>query len=98
MRKPRIAIAGFQHETNTFAPIPTRFEDFERGGAWPGLTTGQNVIEVFTGLNIPLGGFIGTAEGFDLVPVLWAGAEPGGYVEQAGFDRIARAQIVHNKP
>jgi microcystin degradation protein MlrC len=90
MRKPRIAVAGFQHETNTFAPIPTRFEDFERGGAWPGLTTGQNVIEVFTGLNIPLGGFIGAAGEFDLVPVLWAGAEPSGYVEQAGFDRIAK--------
>jgi microcystin degradation protein MlrC len=89
MRKPRIAIAGFQHETNTFAPLPTRFEDFDRGGAWPALTTGGDVIETFTGLNIPLGGFIGAAEDFDLVPVLWAGAEPGGYVDQAGFDRIA---------
>jgi microcystin degradation protein MlrC len=89
MTRPRIAIAGFQHETNTFAPLPTRFEDFARGGAWPGLTTGGQVIEVFAGLNIPLGGFIGAAEGFELVPVLWAGAEPGSYVEQAGFDRIA---------
>jgi microcystin degradation protein MlrC len=89
MNRPRIAIAGFQHETNTFAPLPTLFEDFARGGAWPKLTTGAEVIEVFTGLNIPLGGFIGAAEGFDLVPVLWAGAEPGGYVKQSGFDRIA---------
>lgn len=89
MSRPRIAIAGFQHETNTFAPLPTLFESFARGGAWPGLTTGASVVEVFTGLNIPLGGFIGAADGFDLVPVLWAGAEPGGYVEQAGFDRIA---------
>jgi microcystin degradation protein MlrC len=89
MNQPRIAIAGFQHETNTFAPLPTLFEDFARGGAWPKLTTGPEVIEVFTGLNIPLGGFIGAAEGFELVPVLWAGAEPGGYVEQSGFDSIA---------
>jgi microcystin degradation protein MlrC len=89
MTRPRIAIAGFQHETNTFAPIPTRFEDFARGGAWPALTTGSDVIEVFAGLNIPVGGFIGAADGFDLVPVLWAGAEPAGYVEQAGYDRIA---------
>jgi microcystin degradation protein MlrC len=89
MSQPRIAIAGFQHETNTFAPLPTLFEDFARGGAWPALTTGAEVIEVFAGLNIPLGGFIGAADGFDLVPVLWAGAEPGGYVEQSGFDRIA---------
>ncbi|MHA1529786.1 MAG: M81 family metallopeptidase [Alphaproteobacteria bacterium] len=90
MSSPRIAIAGFQHETNTFAPMPTRLEDFARGGAWPELTTGRDVIEVFTGLNIPLGGFIEAAGGFELVPVLWAGAEPGGYVEQACFDSIAR--------
>ena len=58
MSRPRIAIAGFQHETNTFAPMPTRFEDFARGGAWPELITGRQVIEVFAGLHIPLGGFI----------------------------------------
>lgn len=87
--RPRIAIAGFQHETNTFAPMPTRFEDFARGGAWPALTTGQAVIDTFAGLNIPIGGFIAAAADFDLVPVLWAGAEPGGYVAQDGYDRIA---------
>jgi microcystin degradation protein MlrC len=89
MTRPRIAIAGFQHETNTFAPMPTTFEDFAHGGAWPGLTLGTEVIKVFTGLNIPIGGFIAASHGADLVPVLWAGAEPGGYVEQVAFDRIA---------
>jgi len=89
MTKPRIAIAGFQHETNTFAPMPTTFEDFATGGAWPGLTKGAEVIEVFSGLNIPLGGFIGAGVDFDLVPVLWAGAEPAGYVRQSAYDRIA---------
>ena len=89
MSKPRIAIAGFQHETNTFAPLPTLYENFARGGAWPALTSGADVIETFTGLNIPLGGFIGAGEDFELVPVLWAGAEPGGYVGQSAFDRIA---------
>ena len=73
MTRPRIAIAGFQHETNTFAPLPTRFADFARGGAWPALTLGQDVIEAFTGLNIPLGGFIGAAEGFELVRIGWNG-------------------------
>ena len=45
MTRPRIAIAGFQHETNTFAPIPTRYADFEQGGAWPGITEGAAVPE-----------------------------------------------------
>lgn len=89
MSRPRIAIAGFQHETNTFAPMPTRFADFDGGGAWPGITRGQAVIETFSGLNIPIGGFIGAGEDFELIPVLWAGAEPGGYVERDAFDRIA---------
>ena len=89
MTKPRIAIAGFQHETNTFAPIATRFEDFDRGGSWPGITRGQAVIDVFSNLNIPIGGFIGAAADFDLIPILWAAAEPAAHVEQSAFDRIA---------
>lgn len=89
MSRPRIAIAGFQHETNTFAPIPTGFADFESGGAWPGITRGKAVLDTFSGLNIPIGGFIDSGEAFEPVPVLWAGAEPGGYVAQAAFDRIA---------
>jgi len=85
----RVAIAGFQHETNTFAPLPTALADFERGGAWPALTRGPLLLERFPGLNIPLSGFIGAAEGLDLVPLLWASAEPAGYVAQEAFERIA---------
>jgi microcystin degradation protein MlrC len=58
MSKPRIAIAGFQHETNTFAPILTPYETFRDGGAWPALCTGQDVIDTLSGLNLPMGGFI----------------------------------------
>ena len=89
MTRPRIAIAGFQHETNTFAPIPTTFADFESPGAWPGLTVGDDVLNVFAGLNIPIGGFLSAAQDWDLVPLLWTNAEPGGYVAQSAFDRIA---------
>jgi len=31
----RIAIGGFQHETNTFAPTRASFEDLQRDGGWP---------------------------------------------------------------
>jgi len=86
----KIAIAGFQHETNTFAPIPTVFRDFEMGGAWPALTQGEALIETFAPLNIPIGGFIGAAReaNWNLLPSLWAGAEPAGYVDSDGFDTI----------
>ena len=89
MSKPRIAIAGFQHETNTFAPILTPYETFEAGGAWPALCTGQDMIDTLSGLNLPMGGFIDEADDFDLVPILWTFAEPGGYVTDDAFDRIA---------
>ena len=83
----RIAVAGFQHETNTFAPDPTGYAPFERRGGWPELTRGEALFARFAGLNIPLSGFMAEA-GADLVPILWAGAEPGGYVTADAFDRI----------
>jgi microcystin degradation protein MlrC len=84
----RVAIAGFQHETNTFAPIPTEYNDFSLGGAWPGLTRGEAVIDVFRDLNIPIGGFIQASPHWQLVPVLWTAAEPSGYVSSEAFETI----------
>jgi microcystin degradation protein MlrC len=89
MSKPRIAVAGFQHETNTFAPILTPYETFRDGGAWPALCTDQDVIDTLSGLNLPMGGFIDEGDDFDLVPILWTFAEPGGYVTDDAFDRIS---------
>ncbi|MCY3879299.1 MAG: M81 family metallopeptidase [Rhodobacteraceae bacterium] len=84
----KIAVAGFQHETNTFSPIPTRLEDFERGGSWPALTRGETLRREFRGLNLPLSGFLGECR-HETVPILWTSAEPGGYVEDNAFDRIS---------
>jgi len=83
----RVAVAGFQHETNTFAPFPTTQDLFDRRGAWPELTRGAAILDRFAGLNIPLSGFIGACR-HRMVPILWAGAEPGGYVTRDAFDRI----------
>ena len=88
MGRPRIAIGGFQHETNTFSPVPTPFEAFTTAGAWPGLQTGEGVISELTGLNVPLGGFIDEADDFELVPTVWCAAEPSSYVTDDAFDRI----------
>ena len=90
----RVAVAGFQHETNTFAPIPTGYESFARDAAWPGLTRGEALPPRFKGLNIPISGFIGACP-HEIVPVLWAMAEPGGYVTEDAFEKISR-EIVEN--
>ncbi len=84
----RIAIAGFQHETNTFAPADTTLSDFQRQGAWPALTRGGEVFRVFDGLNIPIAGFI-SACAHEMIPILWAMAEPGGFVTEEAFETIA---------
>ena len=86
---PRVAIAGFQHESNSFAAFPTKYADFLRADSWPGLTRADAVIETFAGLNIPIGGVIAAAPpSWDLVPLLWASAEPAGPLEDEAFERI----------
>jgi microcystin degradation protein MlrC len=88
-RRPRIAIAGFQHETNTFAPFGATYQDFVKADGWPALTTGEAILPLFRSVNIPIGGFIVAAGDFDLVPIVWASAEPCSYVADDAFDRIA---------
>lgn len=88
--KPRIAIAGFQHETNTFAPFGATFQDFKNGDGWPALTLGADIMSVFPPVNIPIGGFINAAAAdFHLVPIAWASAEPCSYVSDDAFDRMS---------
>ncbi|HEX6093432.1 MAG TPA: M81 family metallopeptidase, partial [Dongiaceae bacterium] len=88
-KRPRIAIAGLQHETNTFAPFGATFHDFEIADGWPELTRGADVLKVFPALNIPIGGFISAADGADLVPIAWAAAEPCAHVSDDAFDRLS---------
>ena len=86
-----IAVGGFQHETNTFAPHLAPYEAFERADSWPGLTIGEALIETMAGLNIPLSGFIATAQpaGHQLRPLCWCAAEPSSFVTRDAFERVA---------
>ena len=90
----RILIAGFQHETNTFALSKTGYDDFVRGGAFPAMARGADVLAM-RDVNIPIGGFIRAMEGprTELIPVIWAGATPAAHVTRDAFERIA-AEIV----
>lgn len=88
MSRPRVAVAGLQHETNTFAPLPTTYASFESGGSWPEITRGAAILARFSGANIPVAGALG-ADLFEPVPLLWAWAEPSGTVAQDAFDLLA---------
>lgn len=87
----RIVIGGFQHETNTFAPVKAGFRDFEQADGWPGLTRGPDILTTFTGINLPIAGFIEAAKshGFELLPSLWCSASPSAHVERLAYEDIA---------
>jgi len=93
----RIAIGGFQHETNTFAPSKATFEDFQRAGAWPGLTRGPTLFEAVAGINLPIAGFIERARraGHELLPLSWTQATPSAEVSEDAYERIA-GQIIED--
>jgi len=86
----RIAIGGFQHETNTFSPIPATFADFEAPDAWPGLTRGGALLEAIAGINLPAAGFAQEARSLqhELLPLAWCSAQPSGRVTRDAFERI----------
>ncbi|MEL6964606.1 MAG: M81 family metallopeptidase [Pseudomonadota bacterium] len=89
MPRPKIAIAGFQHETNTFAPLPTTYDLFKEGGAWPAMQQGDALIDRLIDLNMPMSGFLREAQDVDLIPILWTFAEPGGFVSDQAFETIS---------
>jgi microcystin degradation protein MlrC len=87
----RIAVGGFQHETNTFSPVRATFEDFVAPDAWPGLTRGAAMLEAVSGINLPATGFLEEARGLhhEIVPLTWCSAQPSGPVTRDAFERIA---------
>lgn len=87
----RIAVAGFQHETNTFAPLKATLADFEQADAWPGLTLGEAVFDAVKGINLPAAGFIDEARslGHTCVPLLWCSAQPSAHVTRDAFETLS---------
>ena len=88
----RVFVAGFQHETNTFAPSKADWAAFEAGSGFPPYRRGAAIIEAYRGRAIPIGGFIDLADarGWSLVGSVWAGANPSAHVIEGAFERISR--------
>jgi microcystin degradation protein MlrC len=89
----RFAIAGFQHETNSFAPSKAGLAEFEMADSWPGLLSGDTVLLGTEGMNLPIAGFAEAAaadRNVDLAPILWCAAEPSGPVTDEAFEQISK--------
>jgi len=91
----RVLVAGFQHETNTFAPTKADWAAFESGAGYPAVSHGAAMLERLEPTSLPMGGFIrdATERGWTLLPSIWAGATPSAHVTQEAFERIATALL-----
>ena len=86
----KIAVGGFQHETNTFAPFPATYDDFAQADGWPGLTRGGDMFDAVAGINLPIAGFVEAIRGagHGVTPLLWCSAPPSARVTTDAFERI----------
>ncbi|MGB7183734.1 MAG: M81 family metallopeptidase [Burkholderiaceae bacterium] len=86
----RIAVAGMQHETNTFAPSKADYDAFVQGGGWPSIQHGDAIFEAINGANIPAQGAVAAlhSAGHRLVPLTWCSASPSAHVTDDAFERI----------
>jgi len=91
----RIAVGGFLHETNTFAPTKATYADFVHGGGWPAMTQGADVLKTMRNINVGLAGFVEQAEarGWELVPTIFGAASPSAHVTEDAYERIAGVMV-----
>ncbi len=91
----RIAVGGFLHETNTFAPTKAEYDGFIHGGGWPPMAQGSAVVEKIRDINVGLAGFIAEAEprGWELLPTIWCACSPSAHVREDAFERIAKVIV-----
>jgi microcystin degradation protein MlrC len=90
----RIAVGGFLHETNTFAPTKATYDAFVHGGGWPSMLRGADVLTLGR-INVGLAGFIEAAQphGWELVPTIFTAASPSAHVTKDAYERIAKAIV-----
>jgi len=85
----RIAVGGFQHETNCFITARTDFDAFVTIGDRPALSRGEEIFRNLPGRAFAMSGFLADmAERHDLTPLVWAGGGAGGYVTSDAYERI----------
>ncbi|MEI4473797.1 M81 family metallopeptidase [Frigidibacter sp. MR17.24] len=88
----RILLAGFQHETNTFATSRADDAAFAHGGGFPPRCRGEAVrAAMHPAVNLPAAGFLAAAAeaGDTVTPILWTAACPSGFVTREIYEEVA---------
>ena len=90
----RIATGSIAHESSTFTTVETDWDSYRNQRF--GYRTGRDVLDFFRGANTAVGGFLAgcDAHGFELVPTIFANAQPSGPTPRAIFDEILDDMLV----
>ena len=91
----RIAIGGFQHESHSFAPLPTGWAEFIRPGGFPPLQRPETMLDTIRTSGVPASGAVALAEEqrIDIAPLGWGFANPAGPVTAEAFERITARMV-----
>lgn len=91
----RIAVGGFLHETNTFAPTKATYNDFVQARGWPEMSIGDKLLQNMRDINVGMAGFIAVAEaeGWEVVPTIWCAASPSAHVTEDAYERIVKVIV-----
>jgi microcystin degradation protein MlrC len=90
----RIAVGGFQHETNCFVDVHTDFDYFAQVGDRPPLSRGEEILRNLPDKSFAMSGFLADmADKHELVPLVWTSGGAGGYVTRDAYERIAGEMI-----
>ena len=94
-----IAVGGFQHETNTFAPSKAEYAAFVSGGGFPGICFGDDVPAAVAGANLPAAGAceVFRAAGHRTIGLVWAAASPSAHVRREAYEQIAGEMVTRLK-
>jgi len=82
----RVAVLGFHHESNTFAPVPASLERFLAGG----VTEGHEIVERYGTSQATMAGFLELADvdGLECIPLIHADLNPMGTITEEAFEYL----------
>lgn len=88
----RIAIGGIMHESNSFSLVPTTLDDFE-------IQRDEAVLSWWAPTHHEVGGYIqgGVEFGYTPVPLMVAGATPGGTVTEHAYETLVTELVEQMK-
>lgn len=92
VRKQRIGIAFFYHESHSFSPMKTEIEQFRNEGYF----VGEEIYAAYMGTKTEVGGFLDVLKqerDVEILPLLCAAAVPSGVVTTEAYSIIEKQML-----